>query len=399
MYTKYEKYKEADFLCDDYFVKSLLDPTAESEIFWKLLINEKKVDENEFLSAYMTLKSLHRCKPEAPSDRIDAIWDRLNNTNQKKRSYKRFRFVRSLSAACILVVAFSISVVVFVNNRNKMKEHTLADMAKEYILSNKQTDDQIQLISGEKIFAVEGVDAEVEYDRNGQLKVNNQSVSVQKDTDDSDKPEFSQLRVPYGKRAFLKLADGTSLWINSGTTIVYPRVFDKSKREIYVEGEIFADVYHDESRPFIVSTNHVDIRVLGTVFNVTAYKEHPEVDVVLVEGSIRVKSKEGEEVSVKPNQLYTYLNKTSTLKYVDVEHYISWREGKYIFKNESIENILLRLSRYYNVTIILPTTASGITCSGKLELKEDLNMLLNGLSEIASMSYAHKGNEYRIKFD
>ena len=70
-----------------------------------------------------------------------------------------------------------------------------------------------------------------------------------------------------------------------------------------------------------------------------------------------------------------------------------------MFKNEPIENILLRLSRYYNVTMKLPTYASGISCSGKLELKDDLNQLLNGLTEITSMNFAVKKDEYQIKFE
>ncbi|MPN35310.1 hypothetical protein SDC9_182807 [bioreactor metagenome] len=96
--------------------------------------------------------------------------------------------------------------------------------------------------------------------------------------------------------------------------------------------------------------------------------------------------------------MYAYTDQSATLRNVDVENYISWKDGIYIFKNEPIEDILLRLSRYYNVTMKLPSSPSGINCSGKLELKDDLNELLNGLSEITSMSYGVKDNEYRIKF-
>lgn len=393
MYAKYNKYKETDFLNDDYFIKSLSEPTPESDAFWKMLMTENKIDENEFLSAYMTFKSLRDCKPKVPEDRLDAIWSRVENTNKKKTSHRRIRLIRNISAACIFVFIVATSILMLMNNNSK-KEQTLADLAKESVLNIKQIDDQIQLVSGKKTLELDGSEADVKYDADGQLTVNNHSVSVKQ-----DKSEYSQLRVPYGKRAFLKLADGTSLWVNSGSTVMYPTAFAKDKREIYVEGEIYADVFHDKNRPFIVTTNNVDIRVLGTTFNVTTYKGSSQVDVVLVNGSVNVKPKNGKETMIKPNQMFTYTDQESTLRYVDVENYISWREGKYIFKNEPIENILLRLSRYYNVTMILPPTSSGITCSGKLELREDLNKLLNGLSEITSMSYANKNNEYRIKFD
>jgi len=222
----------------------------------------------------------------------------------------------------------------------------------------------------------------------------NQSTNLLKDI-----PVFNQLRVPYGKRAFLKLSDGTSLWVNTGTTVIYPTKFAKDKREIYVEGEVFAEVFHDSSHPFIIKTEKLDVQVLGTVFNISAYKEDKQTNVVLVSGSVNVKPKNGKATVIKPNQLFAYTEQASTLREVDVENYTSWHDGNYIFHNEPIENVLLRLSRYYNVTMKLPTSPSGISCSGKLELKDNLTQLLNGLSEISTMSFAVKDNEYRIKFE
>lgn len=399
MYTRYDNYKEADFLTDDYFVKSMLDPTPESDAFWKLLIDCGRIDENEFISAYMTLKHLHESKPDVPADRVQAIWSRLSKTNKNKKSNaRRIKLFRYSAAVCALIGIICLSFL-FLENWKSGNEFSLADFAKENTINTKQTVNHIQLVSGKETLALDGSEVNLEYDKDGQLMVNQQSVELkQKEVEENGNIEYSQLRVPYGKRAFLKLSDGTSLWINSGSTVVYPSAFANNKREIYVEGEIFADVSHDQDRPFIVTTNKIDIQVLGTTFNVSAYKEDAQADVVLVNGSVKVKPKNGKTTLISPNQLFSYTEHASTLKNVDVENYISWREGKYIFQNEPIEHILLRLSRYYNVTMILPSSASGITCSGKLELKEDLDRLLNGLSEITSMTYANKDQEYRIKF-
>jgi len=399
MFTKYNKYKEIDFLTDDYFVESMLEPTPESDAFWKVLIDDAKIDENEFISAYMTLKHLHNSKPNAPAGRIDDVWNRISETNRKKKTVATKRKLLKFSlVACGMVGVIILSFSLIFNNNTSP---SIADFAEETIFNTQPATDQIQLVSGKETMELDGTEANVEYDKNGKLKVNRQSVEVAPNKEKvKDAVEYSQLRVPYGKRAFLKLSDGTSLWINSGSTVVYPSAFAQNKREIYVEGEIFADVSRDESRPFIVTTNKLDIQVLGTTFNVSAYKEEKTVNVVLVSGSVDVKPKNGKTTRIKPSQLFTLAeDQTATLKTVDVENYISWRDGKYIFHNEPIENILLRLSRYYNVTMVLPTSVSGITCSGKLELKEDLNRLLNGLSEITSMTYANKDNEYRIRFE
>jgi len=401
MFDKYYTYKAEDYLNDDYFVDSMLEPTSESETFWKILIDDNKINANEFISAYMTLKSLHVSKPEVSLERINVIWDRITETNRRNMfSKKRFQIFRYAAVACSIVGIVGFSFFAVLKNEKNGHTPSITDFAHENIIHTKQLTNQIQLVSGSNTLAVEGVQAKVEYDANGKLKVNKQSVAVNQSTNlVKEIQEFNQLRVPYGKRAFLKLSDGTSLWVNTGTTVTYPFEFAKDKREIFVDGEVFAEVFHDSKRPFIIKTEKLDVQVLGTVFNVSAYKEDTQTDVVLVSGLVNVKPKNGKPTIIKPNQLFAYTDQASTLRNVDVENYTSWHEGNYIFHNEPIENILLRLSRYYNVTMKLPSSASGITCSGKLELKDDLNQLLNGLSEITSMSYAVKNDEYRVKFE
>jgi transmembrane sensor len=401
MFIQYYTYKAEDYLTDEFFVDSMLIPTPESETFWKILIDENKINVNEFISAYMTLKGLHENKPEVSDEKIAQLWNRIEKTNYSKEiRIKRFQFVRYAAVACSIVGVIGFSLFTLSKTGKVDQTQSIADFARENIIHKQQPTNDIQLVSGNNTYAVDGVQAKVEYDANGKLKVNKLSVALNQSTNLlKDIPVFNQLRVPYGKRAFLKLSDGTSLWVNTGTTVIYPTKFAKDKREIYVEGEVFAEVFHDSSHPFIIKTEKLDVQVLGTVFNISAYKEDKQTNVVLVSGSVNVKPKNGKATVIKPNQLFAYTEQASTLREVDVENYTSWHDGNYIFHNEPIENVLLRLSRYYNVTMKLPTSPSGISCSGKLELKDNLTQLLNGLSEISTMSFAVKDNEYRIKFE
>ena len=401
MFKDYLKYKVSDYLTDDYFIDSMLKPTSVSEEFWKSLIDEDKINVDEFITAYVTLKELHENKPEVDSERIDVLWNRIENTNYSKGiRIKRFRFIRYIAVACSFVGLIGFSLFTFTKIGKEDSMQSISDFANENIIHNQQPTNQIQLVSGNKTLAVDGAQAQVEYDENGELKVNKQSVTINQSTGiTNDLPVYNQLKVPYGKRAFLTLSDGTSLWVNTGTTVVYPTAFAKDRREIFVEGEVYAEVFHDAKRPFIIKTDKIDVQVLVTVFNFTAYREDKQINVVLVSGSVNVKPKKGKPTIIKPNQLFAYTDQACTLENVDVENYTSWHDGNYVFHNEPIENILLRLSRYYNVTMKLPTTASGITCSGKLELKDDLNQLLNGLSEITSMSFGVKDNVYRVRFE
>lgn len=402
MNKDYSKYNASDFLTDDYFVDSMLVPNLETEAFWKLQIDDNKIIINEFISAYMTLKSLNENKPEVSSEQLDNLWNRIVETNHsKQKRINRFRIFRYAAVACTIVGIVGISIFSVLKLRNANEAQSISDFAKENIINSKQPSDKIQLISGNNTLTVEGVQAKVEYDEKGKLKVNKQSVfsNAASAVKKKEMQEFNQLKVPYGKRAFLKLSDGSSLWVNTGTTVIYPSKFAKDKREIYVEGEVYAEVFHDARHPFIIKTEKLDVQVLGTVLNVTAYREDKQTNVVLVNGSVDVKPQKGKSTLMKPNQLYSYSSQCTTLSNVEVENYTSWHNGNLIFKSEPIENILLRLSRYYNVTMELPSYPSGISCSGKLELKDDLDQLLNNLSEITSMSYAVKGNEYMIKFE
>lgn len=394
--NKYSTYKEIDFLTDDYFVESMLNPTAENNAFWQQLIEKKIVCENEFLSAFMTFKQLHECKSDVSAERIDHLWARISTTNEKNRyRAKRRTFIRYVSVACMLILITLVPYYLFMARKDISSPISVKVESDTIIVADPGNN--IQLASKTGVINLEGNEANIEYDeKNSRLKVNEETIEIKRN---QPSLHYSYLTVPYGKRAFLKLSDGTSLWVNSGSKIKFPDEFTGKEREIFVEGEIYAEIFRDEKRPFIITTDKLSITVLGTEFNLSAYKDEKTINVVLVHGSVQVEPELGVSVVMEPNQLYTYNNNISTVESIDVEEYISWKEGRLIFHNEPFEKILLRLARYYNVTMILPKANSGITCSGKLELKDDFDKILNGLMGIISFNYAANKNEYRIRFN
>lgn len=399
--TKYKNYKDIDFLTDEYFVQSMLASRVEQDVFWKELIEAGEIDKDEFISAYTTFKSLHKNNPDVSAERIDAVWSRLQKSINKKNQKLPInpkKFIRYTVAASIIIGILSLSVfTIFQIYKDNVFE---LNHAGSKIINVKQPEDFIRLTSANDQLKLEGDVVNIEFDGNGILLLNhNFTILNQKDSHAQLPDQYSKLFVPFGKRANLKLSDKTQLWINSGTTIVFPKVFTTDKREIFVDGEVFADVAHNLEKPFFITTDKMKIEVLGTKFNVSAYKNDLQKSVVLVEGSLKIYPSHGVPYTITPGQLFTYQNNKSTLQNIEAEDYISWRDGRYIFKSEPIEQILLKLARFYNVTMILPVQSSGITCSGKLELKEDLGSLLYGLSEIAPMNYAHKNDVYRIKFE
>jgi transmembrane sensor len=394
MYKDYSKYNAIDFIQDDFFIESIQRPTNETERFWKKLIISEKIDSNEFINAYQILKEMNSNRPEVEKNRIDALWLRIQKTNARNKSRKHTSlYLKFIAAASVLLIFGLLYVFVLKNQDIQLSGY---DFAGEITINKQNSGSEIKLISKNATILVDGDEARLEYDEDGNLLLNDETIKVKESK--KIEPELQQLVVPYGKRAFITLSDGTKLWVNTGTTVIFPVTFEKSTREIFVDGEIYADVFHNENKPFIVKTKKLEVQVLGTQFNLSAYSQDNQVNVVLVSGSVNVRPEKGKPTTITPNQMYSLTEQAASLRTVEVDKYISWIDGVYIFKNEPIEDILIKLSRYYNVTMKLPNYPSGINCSGKLELKEDLNELLNGLSEITSMSYGVQDGEYKVKF-
>lgn len=167
---------------------------------------------------------------------------------------------------------------------------------------------------------------------------------------------YNQLTVPYGKRFELKLSDGTIALLNAGSSLKYPvRFLNEGKREVFLVGEAFLDVAKDSKRPFMVNTSdNLDIQVLGTRFNVSNYPEDETTEVVLVEGSVGLQINEKSDVVIlEPGFKGSFDRQQRNISTIPVitNVYTSWMKGELVFRRMSLENILKKLERHYNVTI------------------------------------------------
>ncbi|MGK0414050.1 MAG: transmembrane sensor [Polaribacter sp.] len=175
-----------------------------------------------------------------------------------------------------------------------------------------------------------------------------------------EKLVYNTLTVPYGKRFSVKLSDGTKVHLNAGTSLRYPVKFLKGKdRLVFVEtGEAYFDVTRDVEHPFIVNNGDVNIRVLGTEFNVSSYPEDATIKTVLVEGSVSLYAT-NEDYDVKKSTVlrpgfkadWNKSNDVVTVDKADVEMYTAWIDGKIILKHMKFSSIIKKIERHYNVSI------------------------------------------------
>lgn len=165
-----------------------------------------------------------------------------------------------------------------------------------------------------------------------------------------EKGRYNTLVIPHGNCFHLTLSDGSSVWLNAGSTLRYPVYFNEKERRVEITGEAYFEVSKNAEKTFIVSANGTDIRVLGTSFNVSAYGEHPVT--TLVEGRIQLIHASVTE-NLNPGQQAVWLPEENNFRIqkVDARKFTLWKEGIFYFENASLESILEDMARWYNVKI------------------------------------------------
>lgn len=166
---------------------------------------------------------------------------------------------------------------------------------------------------------------------------------------------YNTLHVPYGKTFKLELSDGSVVTVNAGTKLKYPVNFIKdNNRTVFLDGEAFFDVAKDKDHPFVVTTDDMDIEVLGTKFNVTSYTEDQKTSTVLIDGKVQASNRAiSEDIAIlSPNQRASFNENVLHIEKVNVEKYIAWVQGQLIFEDDSFNVIANKLERKFNIKIV-----------------------------------------------
>ena len=215
----------------------------------------------------------------------------------------------------------------------------------------------------------------------------------------NEQMEYHTIRVPRGGEYNLQLADGSKVYLNAGSSLRYPVRFTGERREVVLTGEGYFEVAKDTARPFVVKAGEIDVRVLGTAFNVNAYPERETVAATLVEGSVQVHYKAGQQV-IRPGMqlVYDKQNGKAEVSAVDTEVYTSWKDGYYYFKREPLENIMEVLSRWYDLNVFYHNQdLKRMEFGGRLKRYDDISYLLKKMEETQDVEFIIKGNTITVQ--
>lgn len=207
----------------------------------------------------------------------------------------------------------------------------------------------------------------------------------------------NELVIPRGGENTVILADGTTVHLNAGSKLTYPVRFVGKRRLVALEGEAYFDVAEDENHPFVVQTHLGDVIVLGTAFNVNAYTNASVCYTTLVRGKVQFSAPNVEAITLLPGEQAVVSANGSEKHTVDLEEYVGWVEGLYVFNNRSLGEIMETFERWYDIQVYYETEdLRNITYSGSLKRYGTINSFLEALELTGDLTYKISGRNILI---
>lgn len=212
--------------------------------------------------------------------------------------------------------------------------------------------------------------------------------------------EYNKLTTPVGGEYSLVLSDGTKVFLNADSELKYPVEFSDGKRIVDLKGEAYFEVHKDSLRPFIVRMNGAEVTVLGTSFNVNTYGDDGQIYTTLVNGSVRVSSMKNKQEEILKPGMQSVMNVQSgllTVRKVDVEPYVAWREGRFVFRAMTLDLIMRQLQRWYDFEVFYQNSElKDYEFRGVIKRDMDLDKVLSVIKATTNVDFEVKGKVITI---
>lgn len=356
---------------DDLLIRFILEQCSVEEARYVLHLIETdarcRVAYKELQPVWAAIRIEQALENEKPDkSQIAAIIKKI----KKRKSRKLYYLAMGAAAAILFMLLFP-----FQDHKVESYEKALKKIANTELIT--------LTTGGNESVKLQDSAAVISYTSKGQVIIND---SLLKQGGKPVKNDRNVIHVPYGKRTTLLLSDGTKVYLNSGSSLIYPSVFESGKREVFLEGEAFFEVSREEKRRFVVATSYKSVEVLGTRFNVSIDKQLQHFETVLVSGKVQVDGAEN-KITLVPSQKYSFsgMSRKESLQFVDTEYYTSWINGTLKFNKEPLQVILRKLEKVYNIKVeFLKPEYKDYLISGSLNLRntpaETLDIVMNILS-------------------
>ena len=316
----------------------------------------------------------------------DMAWKQVNyKTNKIRKNVTRIATVVSSVAASVLIVA---TLFYFANENNGI--HKLAE---QYNSVKPGTDKAVLILSDGSKYQLDASNIMELKDGGSEIHSTGARVTYSRSKKQSDNLRYNTLEVPRGGKFFLELSDGTRVWLNSESKIKYPAQFSDELRTVELTGEAYFEVTRNEYAPFLVSSGTQVVKVLGTQFNISSYAKSNLIFTTLVEGSVEVYEKGNPEnkCMLKPNEQSVFSKKDLLVdsRMVDPTEYIGWKNGRFIFNDEQLVDIMQVMARWYDFDFVFENESRReIRFTGNLPRIDNVKDILSKIEKTAEVRFS-----------
>ena len=323
------------------------------------------------------------------------VWEIINRSIQKKKKYSLLQSLLKIASVVLLFLIIGSSIYFFMP-RNVEKTLPIVEI-------DPGSRNAFLILDDGETVALNDTEETLIVEKDGSLikKAENKlDYSVQEDSG-TDSILFNTLLVPRGSEYDLVLSDGTRVFLNAMSEFRYPVRFKGNFRKVILQGEAYFEVAHSEF-PFIVTTNQLDLEVLGTSFNINAYENSGNIITTLVEGKLKVVSavKPEENWILLPNDqaIYNLDKKNIKVEKVDVSLFTSWKDGELNFHDMRLEDIMTILTRWYSAEVFyLDSSIRDLRFTGSLDKYENINYILDIIESTKKVKIEINGNEIGLR--
>lgn len=339
----------------------------------------------------------------------DQLYSRIvSNARFKKvqKPAKTFSFSSRLgmfyyAASILLVCGFGLVYYAYKNQPNTRGAISQSAKKVQPDKINNTTDPILTLANGEQIVLSKVGNGTLSLENNVAVaKISDGQLSYRQSSSDTSNPtetSFHTISTPIGGSYQLTLPDGTKVWLNAMSSLKFPVVFTANQRNVELQGEGYFEVASDHSKPFSVAAKGMKVRVLGTHFNISAYANDDAVRASLVEGSIRAEN-QSSAMLVAPGQQAVLKDGFGAIKVkpVNIQDAIAWTNGNFVFRNEPIEEIMKKISRWYNIEVKYEGDSKRQEFGGKYYKQNSLSELLSSLALTGTVKFKIDGRRVTV---